>query len=71
MDAAPRPTDGQTRREAPSEAVLPTGMDGVAAPGLQNQAGEYNCFLNAIIQCLWHCREFANCVAYLREGKRS
>ena len=25
--------------------------------GLSNEAGEYNCFLNAIIQCLWHCRD--------------
>ena len=30
----------------------------VATPGLQNDAGEYNCFLNCIIQCLWHCQEF-------------
>lgn len=30
----------------------------VATPGLQNNAGEYNCFLNCIIQCLWHCGEF-------------
>ena len=29
-----------------------------AAPGLQNETGEYNCFLNVIIQCLWHCRDF-------------
>jgi hypothetical protein len=27
-------------------------------PGLSNEAGEYNCFLNAILQCLWHCRDF-------------
>lgn len=26
--------------------------------GLSNEAGEYNCFLNAILQCLWHCAEF-------------
>ena len=25
---------------------------------LQNMTGEYNCFLNVIIQCLWHCHEF-------------
>ncbi len=31
---------------------------GVATPGLQNQTGEYNCFLNVIVQCLWHCRSF-------------
>lgn len=30
----------------------------VATPGLQNQTGEYNCFLNVIVQCLWHCHEF-------------
>ena len=30
----------------------------VATPGLQNQIGEYNCFLNVVIQCLWHCTVF-------------
>ena len=30
----------------------------MAAPGLTNEAGEYNCFLNVIIQCLWHCADF-------------
>lgn len=30
----------------------------VAATGLVNRQGEYNCFLNVIIQCLWHCDEF-------------
>lgn len=30
-----------------------------AAPGLRNETGEYNCFLNAIIQCLWQCRSFS------------
>ncbi len=29
-----------------------------AATGLSNEAGEYNCFLNVIIQCLWHCTDF-------------
>ena len=27
----------------------------VPATGLRNATGEYNCFLNVIIQCLWHC----------------
>ena len=31
---------------------------GLHAPGLTNEAGEYNCFLNVIIQCLWHCADF-------------
>ena len=30
----------------------------VATPGLQNLTGEYNCFLNVIVQCLWHCLAF-------------
>lgn len=30
----------------------------VSAAGLANQAGEYNCFLNVVIQCLWHCEAF-------------
>ena len=29
-----------------------------ASPGLQNLTGEYNCFLNVVVQCLWHCRAF-------------
>ena len=29
-----------------------------AGPGLQNDPGEYNCFLNVIVQCLWHCTAF-------------
>jgi hypothetical protein len=30
----------------------------IATPGLQNNQGEYNCFLNCILQCLWNCQEF-------------
>lgn len=30
----------------------------VATPGLQNAAGEYNCFLNVVVQCLWRCARF-------------
>ncbi|KAK9830629.1 hypothetical protein WJX81_006901 [Elliptochloris bilobata] len=29
-----------------------------AAPRLQNETGEYNCFLNVVVQCLWHCAAF-------------
>ncbi len=36
-----------------SEDLVPA-----AATGLSNEAGEYNCFLNVIIQCLWHCADF-------------
>jgi len=34
------------------------GAAPAAAPGLQNEAGEYNCFLNVVVQCLWHCAAF-------------
>ncbi|KAH9608754.1 hypothetical protein KSS87_019418 [Heliosperma pusillum] len=30
----------------------------LVGPGLQNEVGEYNCFLNVIIQSLWHIRRF-------------
>lgn len=30
----------------------------VYGTGLKNEAGEYNCFLNVIIQSLWHLRRF-------------
>ena len=33
-------------------------LDLVAGPGLANAVGEYNCFLNVVIQCLWYCQEF-------------
>ena len=31
-----------------------------AGTGLKNETGEYNCFLNVIIQSLWHIRRFRN-----------
>ncbi|KAL4433789.1 hypothetical protein ABPG75_000230 [Micractinium tetrahymenae] len=40
---------------APPAAPPPSD---VATPGLRNEAGEYNCFLNVIIQCLWRCADF-------------
>eukprot|EP00887_Chlorella_sp_A99_P005120 scaffold25.g5120.t1 len=42
-------------------AELPAELEGLA--GLSNAAGEYNCFLNVIIQCLWSCVEFRQAVA--------
>ena len=44
-----------------------SGLD-IAMPGLQNEAGEYNCFLNVIIQCLWHCQQFRHGVLGLPPG---
>ena len=30
----------------------------VGAAGLANETGEYNCFLNVVVQCLWNCKTF-------------
>lgn len=30
--------------------------------GLLNATGEYNCFLNVIVQCLWRCTSFRHAV---------
>ncbi|OWM65342.1 hypothetical protein CDL15_Pgr008932 [Punica granatum] len=38
-------------------AAVTDGSDAIGA-GLQNEVGEYNCFLNVIIQSLWHLRRF-------------
>ncbi|WCJ35992.1 Ubiquitin carboxyl-terminal hydrolase-related protein [Euphorbia peplus] len=44
---------------SPNEVVSDdvNGTD-VVGMGLQNNVGEYNCFLNVIIQSLWHLRRF-------------
>ncbi|KAK1363366.1 Inactive ubiquitin carboxyl-terminal hydrolase 54 [Heracleum sosnowskyi] len=44
---------------APTEISVEyvNGVD-VYGTGLKNEAGEYNCFLNVIIQSLWHIRRF-------------
>ncbi|KAI7841106.1 hypothetical protein COHA_005331 [Chlorella ohadii] len=30
----------------------------LALPGLRNESGEFNCFLNVVLQCLWRCADF-------------
>ncbi|XWS37423.1 hypothetical protein CRYUN_Cryun19dG0041800 [Craigia yunnanensis] len=46
---------GVSPNEVSSEGLNETDMFGT---GLQNEVGEYNCFLNVIIQSLWHLRRF-------------
>ncbi|KAJ4960996.1 hypothetical protein NE237_020906 [Protea cynaroides] len=43
-----------------SNEVIVSDMNGaeVFGAGLKNEVGEYNCFLNVIIQSLWHLRRF-------------
>ncbi|CAI9754612.1 unnamed protein product [Fraxinus pennsylvanica] len=42
-----------------SHEVIADGINVIDAfPGLKNDLGEYNCFLNVIIQSLWHLRRF-------------
>lgn len=43
----------------PNEALADVVNEaGVFGTGLKNEVGEYNCFLNVIIQSLWHIRRF-------------
>lgn len=59
-----RPALAQLTRLAqqmgPPQQQQPQTLTGPGAgmPGLQNQIGEYNCFLNVVVQCLWHCQDF-------------
>ncbi|KAL4433799.1 hypothetical protein ABPG75_000240 [Micractinium tetrahymenae] len=47
---------------APTAAAA-AADDSLGLAGLRNEAGEYNCFLNVIIQCLWRCADFRQQVA--------
>ncbi|KAL4566551.1 hypothetical protein LXL04_030668 [Taraxacum kok-saghyz] len=38
--------------------IEPAIQDNIYGTGLKNEVGEYNCFLNVIIQSLWHLRRF-------------
>ncbi|CAM6063096.1 unnamed protein product [Sphagnum tenellum] len=44
------------RREQPMERTS-SGTEDVGK-GLQNEIGQYNCFLNVVIQSLWHLKRF-------------
>ncbi|XVE54864.1 hypothetical protein DITRI_Ditri03aG0116900 [Diplodiscus trichospermus] len=46
---------GVSPNQVSSEGLNETDLFGT---GLQNEVGEYNCFLNVIIQSLWHLRWF-------------
>ena len=60
--ASPPQAPGQQQQQQPQQpAEGPAGGGGelaLAGPGLANAVGEYNCFLNVIVQCLWYCAEF-------------
>lgn len=55
---------GRTMHSGQVAAVYTNGI--AAAPGLRNATGEYNCFLNVVLQCLWHCLPFRQ--AFMRQG---
>ncbi|PRW57916.1 ubiquitin carboxyl-terminal hydrolase [Chlorella sorokiniana] len=55
LPAAPRSSGGAAGGAQDAEAL--------ALAGLRNEAGEYNCFLNVVVQCLWRCAEFRQQVA--------
>ncbi|KAL5722530.1 hypothetical protein ACHQM5_006043 [Ranunculus cassubicifolius] len=50
----------------PNEVTTQTQMD-LVGTGLRNEVGEYNCFLNVIIQSLWHLRHFRD--EFLRKSR--
>ncbi|CAK7322898.1 unnamed protein product [Dovyalis caffra] len=58
---APQPISSELDKSgtSPDEVATET-VDGtdVFGTGLKNDIGEYNCFLNVIIQSLWHLRRF-------------
>ena len=53
----PQHAAAQAQQAALQQQVGAAGGE-LALTGLQNETGEYNCFLNVIIQCLWRCAEF-------------
>ncbi|CAL4937807.1 unnamed protein product [Urochloa decumbens] len=55
IDEAVRQSLGDTY---PSGTISTSNGTEVYGAGLKNAAGEYNCFLNVIIQSLWHIRRF-------------
>ncbi|KAL1334075.1 uncharacterized protein LOC107633714 isoform X1 [Arachis ipaensis] len=50
VDSLGFPTEKDSTEDANGTTLLGTG--------LKNEVGEYNCFLNVIIQSLWHLRRF-------------
>ncbi|KAK4437120.1 hypothetical protein Salat_0045900 [Sesamum alatum] len=55
--------DDEERFQADLKKAVRQSLDGanrmdVYGTGLKNEVGEYNCFLNVIIQSLWHLRRF-------------
>ncbi|KAL1566264.1 hypothetical protein AAHA92_01894 [Salvia divinorum] len=55
--------DDEERFQADIKKAVRESLDGengkeTCGTGLKNEVGEYNCFLNVIIQSLWHLRRF-------------
>ncbi|KAL4433818.1 hypothetical protein ABPG75_000259 [Micractinium tetrahymenae] len=48
----------QGSSQAPLGVLEAQRAQQLALPGLRNVVGEYNCFLNAVVQCLWRCAAF-------------
>lgn len=54
----------QPQQQLNAQVGVPEAAKDLALTGLRNEAGEYNCFLNVIIQCLWRCTEFRQQVRF-------
>lgn len=66
MQASLEETQSEQQQTAYAAELLRQGPSHEAATtstmGLRNATGEYNCFLNVIIQCMWHCHAFCQAV---------
>ena len=66
MQASLEETQSEQKQTAYANELMRQGGSDEAAStstmGLRNATGEYNCFLNVIIQCLWHCCVFRQSV---------
>ena len=60
--------EGSHQAQAPADeldgraAQQQPGSSGKLGSGLRNATGDFNCFLNVIIQCLWYCSFFRTAV---------
>lgn len=66
MQASLEETQSEQKQTAYAAELLRQGASHEPATtstmGLRNATGEYNCFLNVIIQCMWHCHVFRQAV---------
>lgn len=62
VDPSPEISQGESMKNDPLASAVSDNLtrnrSGEIGKGLQNESGQYNCFLNAVIQSLWHLQKF-------------